>query len=168
MRIVVAILSASIILGLTWLYQQTLAVAELPEMPSPASEVRSTYRLKIAATFDAGVDPFAEDVSDASSLRVSLLGESIFAIDEPITAGKSIEKELDLQLRTGTNEFLIEMTPASTAEIVPRAIHIELYHGSGQEPIESHTIWADGTSSKLVGRVPFEVDADSSSFQEDE
>ncbi len=166
MRIVVAILTASIVLGLTWLYQQTLAENQLPTAPSEAVEVRGEYRLRIVATFDAGVDPFAEDVSEAASMSVSLLGKSILSIDQPIAAGQPIDKQLELDLRGGTNEFLIEMTPANTADITPKAIHIELYKGSAAEPLQSKTIWAEGTETKLVGRVPFEVEAVSSQEEE--
>ncbi|QDU75703.1 hypothetical protein Pan97_27380 [Bremerella volcania] len=168
MRIVVAILSAAIVLGLTWLYQQTLAENQLPVNSSQASEVRSSYRLRILATFDAGIDPFAEDVSKASSLNVSLLGESVLAIDEPIPAGQAVDTSLDLELREGTNEFLIEMTPASSSDITPKAIHVELYTGSGLQPLQTRTIWAEGTETKLVGRVPFQVEGLASSHQEDE
>lgn len=168
MRIVVAILSALFVLGLTWLYQQTLAENQLPAITSQPIEVRSTYRLKIGATFDAGIDPFAEDVSQASSLKVSLLGENVIAIDRPIPAGQAVDTSLDLNLRHGTNEFLIEMTPANTSDIVPKAIHVELYHGSSRQPVQSQTIWAEGTETKLVGRVLFQVDGDASLPREEE
>ncbi|PQO25725.1 hypothetical protein C5Y96_23220 [Blastopirellula marina] len=162
MRIVVAILTASLVLGLTWLYQQTLAENQMPAAETEAREVHGTYRLRIVATFDAGVDPFAEDVSKASSLSVSLLGRPVLSIDEPIPAGQPIDTTLDLDLRSGTNEFLIDMTPANSSDITPKAIHIELYQGSGLQPIESQTIWAAGTDTKLVGRVSFDVDSDAS------
>lgn len=166
MRIVVAILTASLVLGLTWLYQQTLAENRLPATHDEAREVHDTYRLRIVATFDAGVDPFAEDVSAATSLSVSLLGKPVLTIDKPIPAGEPIDTSLDLDLRSGTNEFLIEMTPANSSDITPKAIHIELYRGSGLQPLQSQTIWATGTETKLVGRVPFEVDGDASSSKE--
>ncbi|MBA2115371.1 hypothetical protein [Bremerella alba] len=167
MRIVVAILSASIVLGLTWLYQQTLAENQLPVISSQPSEVLSTYRLRIVATFDAGIDLFAEDVSTASSLRVSLLGENVIVIDEPIAAGQAIDTNLDLKLRQGANEFLIEMTPTNAADLAPKAIHVELFQGNNRQPLQSQTIWAEGTETKLVGRVLFQVDADLSSTQEE-
>lgn len=168
MRVVVAILSAAIVLGLTWLYQQTLAENQLPVTPNEVAEVRGMYRLRIVATFDAGVDPFAEDVSKANSLHVSLLGESILAIANPIAAGEAIDTRLELDLRPGINEFLIEMTPANSSDITPKAIHVQLYHGDGIEPLQSQTIWAEGTETKLVGRVPFEVDERASSTKEEE
>ncbi|WDI41859.1 hypothetical protein [Bremerella sp. P1] len=168
MRIVVAILSASIVLGLTWLYQQTLAENQLPSIPTETSEVLSSYRLRIVATFAAGIDPFAEDVSKASSLKVSLLGENVISIDEPIPAGQPVDKTLELELREGESEFLVEMTPANSSDITPKAIHVELYEGNGRQPIHSQTIWAEGTETKLVGRVPFQVKGDPSSPQEEE
>lgn len=166
MRIVVAILTASLVLGLTWLYQQTLAENQLPVIESETQEVHGTYRLRIVATFDAGVDPFAEDVSKASSLNVSLLGKPVLTIDEAIPAGQPTDTSLDLDLRSGTNEFLIEMTPANTSDITPKAVHVELYKGSDLQPIQSQTIWAAGTETKLVGRIPFDVDGDASSPKE--
>ena len=168
MRIVVAILSAAVVLGLTWLYQQTLAENRLPATSVEVSEVRSAYRLSVVATFDAGIDPFAEDVSKASSLKVSLLGETVLAIEKPIPAGQPTDTNLELNLRPGTNEFLIEMTPANTSELVPKAIHVELYQAGAVQPLESQTIWAEGTETKLVGRVPFQVDSGASSTKEEE
>lgn len=168
MRIVVAILSASIVLGLTWLYQQTLAENQLPATPNEVREVRDTYRLRVVATFDAGVDPFAEDVSQAASLKVSLLGKSVLTVDKPIPAGEAVDTSLELDLREGMNEFLIEMTPANSSDINPKAIHIELYKGDDRQPQQSQTIWAEGTETKLVGRVPFKVGNDGSSTQEEE
>jgi len=166
MRIVVAILSATIVLGLTWMYQQTLAENRLPTVAAEPVEVRDTYRLRVVATFDAGIDPFAEDVSAASSLKVSLLGEPVVAIDQPIPAGQPVDTSLELDLRQGINEFLIEMTPANSSDLVPKAIHVELYRGSALQPLESQTIWAEAAETKLVGRVPFEVDAASAEEEE--
>ncbi|MEW4565754.1 hypothetical protein AB1K70_24750 [Bremerella sp. JC770] len=168
MRIVVAILSASIVLGLTWIYQQTLAENQLPTVEAEPVEIRDTYRLRVVATFDAGIDPFAEDVSSAAALKVSLLGQSVVAIDQPIPAGQPVDTSVELDLRQGINEFLIEMTPANTSDLVPKAIHVELYRGSDLQPLESQTIWAEAAETKLVGRVPFQVNVAAASAEETE
>lgn len=157
MRIVVATLTALIILGVTWLYQQTLAENQLPRHDSEAERIAESYHLQITATFDAGVDPFAEDVSDAASLSVSYEGQLIYSVNQAIAAGKVTECDLDLELRPGKNEFLVQMSPANVSAAIPKAVQVELFRRGSDQPIESRTIWASANESLVVGRVPFEV-----------
>lgn len=157
MRIVVATLSASLILGITWLYQQTLAENQLPSPDSEAERIAESYHLRITATFDAGVDPFAEDLSDAASLTVSYEGQPIYSVNRAIAAGEVAECDLELELRPGKNEFLVQMSPANASEAIPKAVQVELFRRGFDQAIESRTIWANANESLVVGRVPFEV-----------
>ncbi|RCS53984.1 hypothetical protein DTL42_02155 [Bremerella cremea] len=157
MRIVVATFCALFILGFTWLYQQTLAENQLPERDSVSELIAESYHLRITATFDAGLDPFAEDVSEAASLSISYEGKAIFTENQAIPAGKVIECDLELEIPPGKNEFLVQMSPANAAEAIPKAVQVELFRRGFDQPLESRTIWAGANDSLVVGRVPFEV-----------
>ncbi|CAE7440246.1 unnamed protein product, partial [Symbiodinium sp. CCMP2456] len=125
-------------------------------------ETTATYRLKITSTFDAGVDPFAEEVENATSLRVSLRGKEVFSLNRPIPAGETMESDVPLELQDGVNELLVEMTPADTLSQAPKAIHVELFENDLQQAKQSVTIWAPSGDSIVVGRVPFDVDIEAS------
>ncbi len=157
MRVVIATLSALIVLGATWLYQQTLAENQLPDRGSESERIAESYHLRITATFAAGIDPFAEDISDAASLTVSYEGESIYSVNQAIAAGEAVECDLELELRPGKNEFLVQMSPANASEAIPKAVQVELFRRGYDQPIETRTIWANANDSLVVGRVPFEV-----------
>lgn len=157
MRIVIATLSAVLILGITWLYQQTLAENQLPVRNVEAERIAESYHLQITATFNAGIDPFAEDVSDAASLTVTYEGQPVYSVNQPIAAGEVIECDLELELRPGQNEFLVQMSPANASDSVPKAVQVELFRLGYDQAIESRTIWAGASESLVVGRVPFEV-----------
>lgn len=157
MRLVIATLCALIILGATWLYQQTLAENQLPANREVTERIAESYHLRITPTFAAGVDPFAENISEAASLTVSYEGKPIFTVDQPIAAGQASETDLELELRPGSNEFLIEMSPANASEAVPKAVHVELFRRGYDQPIQTRTIWATANDSLVLGRVPFDV-----------
>ncbi|MEW4453479.1 hypothetical protein AB1L30_12460 [Bremerella sp. JC817] len=165
MRIVIAILSAAIVLLSTWLYQQTLAENQAPSEQPLQTIVNQEYRLRISATFDAGVDPFAEELAKAASLKVTYQGEELLVGNQPIPAGEVTEAEIDLELPTGRNEFLIEMSPSDSAALVPRAVHVQLFKGDGQQPLQTETLWAPPTDSLVVGTVGFEVKPSASNEQ---
>ena len=168
MRFLVAVLCAIAVLALTWLYQSTLADAPTLMRPEVIEETTATYRLKITSTFDAGVDPFAEEVEKATSLRVSLRGKEVFSLNRPIPAGETMESDVPLELQDGVNELLVEMTPADTLSQAPKAIHVELFENDLQQAKQSVTIWAPSGDSIVVGRVPFDVDIEASNRGEQE
>lgn len=162
MRVVFAILSACIVLTGTWFYQQTLAEIQLPEAPEIAPLVTQDYRLRITPTFAAGVDPFAEDVSNATSLKISHQGTVLLTVNKPIAAGQLIEADLKIKLRPGLNDLLVEMSPADPSNGIPRAVHVELLQGDNPQPIEAETIWASANEGLVVGTVAFDVPTSSS------
>ena len=157
MRVVFAILSACFVLTGTWFYQQTLAENQMPAGPELAPLVIESYRLRITPTFAAGVDPFAEDVASATSLKVSHQGETLLTVNKPIAAGQLTEADLKIELRPGRNDLLVEMNPADPSSGVPRAVRVELLRGDNPQPIQAETIWAPANEGLVVGTVAFDV-----------
>lgn len=157
MRIIVALLSAAAILALTWVYQQTLADAPRTSVDHPQVQVTARYRIAITATFDAGVDPFAEVVDSATSLSLSHLGQPFFTVNRPVAAGETVETELEMALPPGRHEFLVEMSPANASELKPKAVQVALYRDDSDQPIQSQVLWADAQASLVVGSVFFDV-----------
>lgn len=161
MRVIVALLSAAAILAVTWIYQRTLADGTEASHGPPPVLVVVDYRIAITATFDAGLDPFAEEVDSRASLSVSYLGKSLLTVERPIPAGETIEADLEISLPTGRHEFLVEVSPANPSELKPKAVQVDLYRGGADQPIQTQVLWAESTESQVVGGVYFDVKATS-------
>lgn len=157
MRVLVALLSAAAILAVTWVYQRTLADGPVASSEPPPPQIVAEYRIAVTATFDAGLDPFAEEVDSGTTLTVSHLGKVLLAVDRPIPAGETNQVELEMALPAGRHEFLIEMSPANPSELKPKAVQVELFRGGAAQPIQTQVLWADTTASRVVGGVTFDV-----------
>lgn len=159
MRLVVALLCALAVLLLTWLYQQSLAPASLAAPSALPAASSFQYSLEVTATFDAGVDPFAENLDQATSLVVMHQGKVLHSVAQPIAAGETTRLALEVELTEGEHEFLVQIIPASPDLAVPRAVRVDLYRAEGLQPIASQVFWADASDSLVVGTIAFQIPA---------
>jgi hypothetical protein len=153
MRLGVALLTSALILLASWLYLRGAERSRVVEPPSESAALAPPLRIEIELTFDAGPDPFAEDLEDSPSLMVRTEGRTVLRRQGPISAGQPITIEDLTNFRAGRRELLIEATPQDTTATIPRAIRVSIYRRGQDRPLTSEVLWSEPGAAKVDGVV---------------
>ncbi|MFI4875775.1 MAG: hypothetical protein ACIALR_10575 [Blastopirellula sp. JB062] len=161
MRILIAILAATLALSLVKLYlsldEQRLGAAPQVETLEHAT---GTYRLEIEFSFDAGPDQFAADLENSTAVKVSFAGKTLYETADPLTAGEKIEIASIDQIALGENEFLLEAIPQTPGP--PLFAKAAIYSERQHEPIAERFVWAPAGAPALSGAISFSASSDAS------
>ncbi|MGY8768575.1 MAG: hypothetical protein ACKVH8_09130 [Pirellulales bacterium] len=159
MRLLIACLAAVIAFGLVAIFIELTARPVETMAPIEIETSSEVFRVEVVLSFNAGADPFAENIDEANSLLVKLGDRVLFSGIDTINAGQAITISDVSNLTVGTNELHLEATPEDASQFVPRTAKISVYSSLQSDPIATQFLWADSTESKLSGNVRFGVSA---------
>lgn len=156
MRPVIAIFIWIILIGGLYSYMNTRE--SISWHPPAVVESGSThYRIVVTTSFSAHKDPYSlqSENDPGAALLLKLNGTEILRINDLLDAGQSVAIDRIKGILIGTNEFLIEVSPAVDMIKTSGAVRVQLYRSHVE--LMDKTFWAD-PGAKVVSAFQFEVE----------
>lgn len=153
----VIFLAIAVLGGTKWFIDSDPPVQDGPGLQ--LIQAPGDFAVEITISFDAGPDEFSLDTTDAPSLLLQLNGNELLRRTDTISAEASPLRIPSVDgIVVGRNEFYVEVSPADTSSIQPRAVRVRILRDG--TPVAKETLWPE-TGDVVQGTVALDVVNDS-------
>ena len=160
----VVLLTVAVLGGTKWFIDSHQPVDDGPSLQ--LIQAPGDFTVEVTLSFDAGPDEFSLDETDAPSLLLQLNGVEVLRRADTIPAEESPLRIQSVDgLVVGRNEFYLEVSPADTSSIQPRAVRVRVFKDG--TPIAKETLWPE-PGDVIQGTIALEVVSESEDESDDE